>query len=46
VTAHTDDDLVSMCEDVTSVQLGEIGQLKQWLCDWYGRCGGPVVTKV
>lgn len=38
-------ELVEMCQEIIAAQSAEIAQLQEWLCDWYGRCGGrPVRT--
>lgn len=37
--------LLALCEDIRSAQLGEIEQMQTWLREWYGEPGGrPVHT--
>ena len=33
-------ELIEMCENIIAAQSAEIRQFEQWLCQWYGRCGG------
>jgi uncharacterized protein (DUF305 family) len=36
------DELIAMCEDIIVAQSAEIEQMRNWLCQWYGRCNyGP-----
>lgn len=30
--------LVRLCERIIAAQAAEIEQMRQWLCEWYGRC--------
>ena len=30
--------LVRLCEQIIAAQAAEIEQMRQWLCEWYGRC--------
>lgn len=30
--------LLTLCENIIAVQSAEIRQMRQWLCEWYGRC--------
>lgn len=30
--------LQDLCADIVRAQLAEIGQMQDWLCQWYGRC--------
>lgn len=34
-------ELINMCGDIVSAQAGEIKQLRQWMCEWYGMCTNP-----
>lgn len=34
------DDLLAMCEEIKTVQLGEIEMMQNWLQEWYGLPGG------
>ena len=34
------DDLLAMCAEIKSVQLGEIEMMQTWLQEWYGLPGG------
>lgn len=31
--------LVRLCESIIAAQSAEIEQMKQWVCEWYDRCG-------
>jgi uncharacterized protein (DUF305 family) len=35
------DELESLCENIIETQAAEIALMSTWLCQWYGRCGGP-----
>jgi uncharacterized protein (DUF305 family) len=39
------EELRTLCEDIVVTQALEIGQMRQWLCDWYGICGNSRRTK-
>ncbi len=32
------EDLLSLCEDIIVAQTLELGQMREWLCDWYAIC--------
>ena len=34
------EELIQMCRNIIEAQTEEIRQFEQWLCQWYGRCGG------
>ena len=33
-------ELLGLCQNIIDTQSGEIAQMQQWLCEWYGRCKG------
>jgi uncharacterized protein (DUF305 family) len=33
------EELRTLCEDMVVTQTLEIGQMREWLCEWYSICG-------
>ena len=39
------EELRTMCEDIVVTQTLEIGQMREWLCEWYQICGNTRRTR-